>query len=392
MPKTGLGHCHLISLNRTLKTKSIYIIGGGPAGSATAVSLANRVKGKHQTLQITQVCGPDETGIAIGETIPPAATEYLQKLGLEELLKDDHHLYCPGSMSIWGKGEVGFNDFFITPVGKGYHLDRSVFNTSLRKAAESRKVEMMFNTKLLGIEEATDDQWQLKLETTEGTIYKKADFVVDATGIQARVARTIGVARNQYDSVISACAIYKLNTKPKKAAHTLVSTVKNGWWYGTQLPNNLALISFCTDAQTLKQLKAGESENWYKLLLDSGWFYQSCCDQFEADLMQPDSIDLRVAPSAILSCVVGNNWLAVGDAASSYDSMTSAGITKALQQGLAAGIAISQLFCDNNEIGLKQYQKDIFSTFNEYLRLHQTLYHSEQRYSDSAFWQRRQLK
>jgi hypothetical protein len=71
--------------------------------------------------------------------------------------------------------------------------------------------------------------------------------------------------------------------------------------------------------------------------------------------------------------------------------MTSAGITKALQQGLAAGIAISQLFCENNNSGLKQYQKDIFSTFNEYLRLHQTLYHSEQRFSDSEFWQRRQL-
>ncbi len=374
-----------------MKTKHIYIIGGGPAGSATAISLANLAISNQHALHMTQVCGPDETGIAIGETIPPAATEYLYKLDLEDVLKDDNHLFCPGSISIWGQEQVGFNDFFITPVGKGYHLNRSVFNTTLRNTAESRNVDMMLNTKLIGIEKAQTNQWQLKLETPDGTVYKNADFVVDATGIQARVARTIGVARNQYDSVISACAIYTLNVKPKKAAHTLVSTVNNGWWYGTQLPNNSALLSFCTDAQTLKQLKAGQAENWHKLLLESGWFYQSCCDQFEANLMQPDKIDLRVAPSAILSCVVGNNWLAVGDAASSYDSMTSAGITKALQQGLAAGIAIHQLFCENNEAGLKQYQQEIFTSFNEYLRLHQTLYHSEQRFSDSAFWKRRQL-
>jgi flavin-dependent dehydrogenase len=211
------------------------------------------------------------------------------------------------------------------------------------------------------------------------------------SSIQARVARNIGVARNQYDSVISACAIYKLDKKPAKAAHTLVSTVKEGWWYGTQLPNTCALVSFCTDAQTLKQLKIGQPENWFKLLNQSDWFHKSCCDQFETNLIPPNKIDLRAAPSAILSCVVGSNWLAVGDSASSYDSMTSAGITKALQQGLAAGIAINQLFCEGNETGLKKYQKDIFNSFNEYLRLHQTLYHREQRFSDSGFWQRRQL-
>jgi flavin-dependent dehydrogenase len=376
---------------KKVKQKHIYIIGGGPAGSATAVSLANLVIRNAHPLQITQVCGADESGNAIGETIPPAASEYLRKLNLEELLNGDSHLMCPGSMSIWGQSQAGFNDFFITPVGKGYHLDRKIFNKSLREAAKSRAVNVMHTTKLTGIEKDNDLQWQLTLDTPNGTVKKTADFVVDATGIQARIARNIGVARNQYDSVISACAIYKLDKKPTKAAHTLVSTVKEGWWYGTQLPNNYALVSFCTDAQTLKQLKIGQSENWFKLLNQSDWFYKNCCDQFETELKPPNKIDLRVAPSAILSCVVGNNWLAVGDAASSYDSMTSAGITKALQQGLAAGIAINQLFTEGNAAGLKVYQQDVFNSFNQYLKLHQTLYHREQRFIDSKFWQRRQL-
>jgi len=109
-------------------------------------------------------------------------------------------------------------------------------------------------------------------------------------------------------------------------------------------------------------------------------------------LKRPENIDLRVAPSAILSCVIGKNWLAVGDAASSYDSITSAGITKALQQGLAAGKAIVQLYIENKEDALKAYQQDIFKAFNEYLRLHQTLYHTEQRFPESRFWHRRQFK
>jgi flavin-dependent dehydrogenase len=310
-----------------------------------------------------------------------------------DLLNEQQHIYCPGSISIWGQEQPGFNDFFYTPVGKGYHLDRDTFNQSLMLAAESSGARLMRDTKLSSIEQTEETkQLKLTLETADDTIIKYADFVIDATGIQAKVARSLGVARNQYDAVISACAIYPLDAQTSKAAYTLVNAVENGWWYGTQLPNNKALISFCSDTETLKKTNASDPKYWYQLLLTSDWFYQSCCDQFDTKLQQPTDIDLRLAPSAILSCVIGNNWLAVGDAASSYDSITSAGITKALQQGLAAGNAIVQLLTENNEDALKTYQQDIFNAFNEYLKLHQTLYHTEQRFSESQFWQRRQFK
>ena len=377
-----------------MKTKTIYIIGGGPAGSATALSIAKFATNQEQTqFNVVQVCGPQSCHHAIGETIPPAATEYLHKLGVADLLNEQQHIYCPGSISIWGQEQPGFNDFFYTPVGKGYHLDRETFNLSLMLAAESSGVRLMLDTKLSGIEQVQDTkQLKLRLESADNTIFKYADFVIDATGIQAKVARSLGVARNQYDAVISACAIYQLDCQTSKAAYTLVSAVENGWWYGTQLPNKKALISFCSDTETLKRINADDPKNWHQLLLASDWFYQNCCEQFAAVLQQPIDIDLRLSPSAILSCVIGSNWLAVGDAASSYDSITSAGITKALQQGLAAGKAIVQLFTENNEDALKTYQQDIFTAFNEYLKLHQTLYHTEQRFSESRFWQRRQFK
>ena len=377
-----------------MKTKTIYIIGSGPAGSASALSIANiSANQKQSQLNIVQVCGWQSSHHAIGETIPPAASEYLHQLGVADLLNEQQHIYCPGSISIWGQEQPGFNDFFYTPVGKGYHLDRETFNQSLINAAKSKGVKLMLNTKLSGIEQVQDTkQLKLKLESAESTVFKYADFVIDATGIQAKVARSLGVARNQYDAVISACAIYQLDSQTEKSAHTLVSSVENGWWYGTQLPNKKALISFCSDIKTLKNINADNSKNWYQLLLASDWFYQRCCDQFATVLKQPQNIDLRLAPSAILSCVIGNNWLAVGDAASSYDSITSAGITKALQQGLAAGKAIVQLFTENNNDALKAYQQDIFDAFNEYLKLHQTLYHTEQRFSKSQFWQQRQFK
>jgi len=376
-----------------MKTLKIYIIGGGPAGSATALSLS-KIAASSQRIQfkIVQVCGRANTHHAIGETIPPAATEYLRELGLEDIL-NEQHIPCPGSISVWGNEQAGFNDFFYTPVGQGYHLDRNMFNQKMLQAAESSAVTLMHDTKLSSIKQNQQtNQLELKLETTKDTFVKQADFVVDATGIQAKVARSLGVARNQYDAVISACAIYSLDSEKTNAAHTLVCAVKDGWWYGTQLPNNKALISFCSDTETLKKIKADKPKHWHQLLLNSTWFYQSCCEQFATKIQQANEIDIRVAPSAILSCVIGTHWLAVGDAACSYDSITSAGITKALQQGLSAGKAIMQLFIENKTEALSSYQQDVFTAFNEYLELHQTLYHSEQRFNESLFWQRRQFK
>ena len=88
------------------------------------------------------------------------------------------------------------------------------------------------------------------------------------------------------------------------------------------------------------------------------------------------NIYCSVAPSAILSKVIGENWLAVGDAASSYDSISSAGITKALQQGLQAGQALAKYYNDDVFDDLLSYEDSVFSAFNQYARRRDTLYHS----------------
>jgi len=215
--------------------------------------------------------------------------------------------------------------------------------------------------------------------------------VVDATGIQASVARSLGVARNEYDSVVSLCAFYTVPKTTQSIARTLVSATANGWWYGTQLPGQRALVSFCTDAQTLKQLRVQTPRRWFAQLCQVPWFKQACEAQFDLPLHQPAALHARAAPSAILSNCVGKRWLAVGDAAASYDSITSAGITKALDQGIAAGRAIATTLGQQDTAALTAYQRKIFADFGQYLNLHQQLYSAEQRFTESGFWQRRML-
>ena len=374
---------------------SIYVIGDGPAGSATALSLAKRLSSATDTnkdFSIVQVSAATKAGHCVGETVPPAATEYLRELGLGDCLNDQDHVLCPGSISVWGSNEPGYNDFFYTPVGNGFHLNRKLFNQQLYSAAKAAGVTQLNDTKLTGVVAQQDGLLlQLTDQLSKRTNAVLADFVVDATGIQASVARALNVARNQFDSVISAGAVFSLPVPSDKPAYTLVSATEHGWWYGTQLPNQQALISFCTDSQNLKELKLTRPENWYAQLRQDKWFYEQCVAQFGNEIMQPESVFLRAAPSAILSNVAGSRWLAVGDAAASYDSMTSAGITKALQQASMAGEAISNLLLNQDTKSYATYTENVFDAFNQYLRLHQQFYSSEQRFQSHGFWRRRRL-
>ncbi|NEP54757.1 MAG: NAD(P)/FAD-dependent oxidoreductase, partial [Moorea sp. SIO3C2] len=94
------------------------------------------------------------------------------------------------------------------------------------------------------------------------------------------------------------------------------------------------------------------------------------------------------APSFRLDRTAGNGWLAVGDAASAFDPISSQGIYKALWDGLEAAKAIASYLRERR--GLEEYESLIASRFDNYLTQRNYFYQMERRWSTSAFWQRRQ--
>jgi flavin-dependent dehydrogenase len=98
-----------------------------------------------------------------------------------------------------------------------------------------------------------------------------------------------------------------------------------------------------------------------------------------------------LAPSAILSRVAGERWLAVGDAASAYDPLVAQGIVKALCDGEAAADAIAEFLASADEAPLLAYQDGVFARFTDYLRLRRHLYGLERRWPHAPFWRSRLL-
>jgi flavin-dependent dehydrogenase len=95
------------------------------------------------------------------------------------------------------------------------------------------------------------------------------------------------------------------------------------------------------------------------------------------------------ANSSRLDRFCGPGWLAVGDAASAYDPLSSQGISKALESGLRAAQAITRRR-NGQSAALNDYAGWLEDEFQVYLRQYAFYYSQVTRWPGSPLWQRRQ--
>jgi flavin-dependent dehydrogenase len=98
---------------------------------------------------------------------------------------------------------------------------------------------------------------------------------------------------------------------------------------------------------------------------------------------------VRPAASRRLDPAAGEDWLAVGDAASVVDPLSSQGLFKALRSGTFASYAIADRLLRADDVGLRRYRTHVREEFAGYLRARERYYGQERRWPASEFWSRR---
>ena len=213
-----------------------------------------------------------------------------------------------------------------------------------------------------------------------------AGFLVDATGIAAGAARRLGVARNQVDCVAVICAAFDLQEPGAVPSQTLLEACEYGWWYAAKIPQERMVAALAMEPS--QHQRYGEAGTWLPALRATRHIAR-WLERGKAALADGPELETALAPSAILSRVVGERLMAVGDAASAYDPISAQGIVKALCDGEAAAGAIMKFFAGAGEQPLLAYQDGVFARFRDYLRLRQHLYGLERRWPQSSFWRNR---
>jgi flavin-dependent dehydrogenase len=359
----------------------VVVLGGGPAGCATALSLARHGVAK---VLVVEACGYD--AIRVGESIPPDTRLLLLELGIWEPFLAEAHESCFGSCSSWGDDALGYNDFLFNPLGHGWHLDRRRFDAFLAQMAAEHGVEVCTGTRFIDGEPLGDAGFRLRLAGQEGTAYDvRAGFVVDAMGQRSGFARRVGVRRRYLDRLICVYGFFELTAADGFSKLTMLEAVEYGWWYAARLPDGLLTAAVASDPETVKHDGLHRRDTWLARLRQT----RHLAEHFESCRFVEDKPLVWPAPSFLLDRVAGQCWLAVGDAAAAYDPISSQGIYKALSDGLlAAPVIAARLGGRKDELG--DYQASVASRFDDYLENRNFFYGLERRWPASSFWCRRQ--
>lgn len=356
----------------------VCILGGGPAGLSAALALAS------VGLQVAVIEKGDYTGTRYGEHISPSALSSLLHIGLpaNDVLDCPAHLKSSGIRSFWS-GEESQTDYLFHPFGFGLNLSRPEFDQRLAEHAMSKGVTILTNSKFLQ-SLPTHGAWYLLFRNQHGNGKLRSRFIVDASGRGAVFARNRGERVIRFDSQIAITRRFEPASSSKHASMTsvLIEPCSIGWWYLCSLSAGTLVCTFFTDADLFKRGYNYAESEWDNNISEAKNILALLAD------FKPGKMSFCSAATQRLPKIHGENWIAIGDAAFSFDPLSGQGIVKGIRQGWILGLAVAR-FLEGDREPLQKVIEDMESIFTDYLGTRHEYYRQEKRWADSQFWKRR---
>lgn len=356
----------------------ILIIGGGIAGCIAAISLLEH----YQVTIVDKLVEPIDK---VGESLAPASQRILRELKLlHDLETQEGVLYQQnvGMQSYWGSEQVQLIDHLRNPDGFVKSVNRKAFETFLRNTVKARGATCIWGAKLYN-SEFKNNTWQVQLQTNDEKASLQthtAAFVIDASGRQAHFAKSIGIKRHVEDKLIACWA-----TLPNTKINTMstIATANNGWWYSAVVPDNKRIIAFHTDADLIQKSDLKTTDSFLKLARETPVI---------ANLLQEQKLNISLkgtvaANSTKLEQVAGLQWVAIGDAALSFDPLSSQGMYNAMASAMQLCTLLLQY--GFTETLQKIHTEQTERIWQHYLKHKIIFYQAETRWKNAPFWQRR---
>ena len=361
----------------------ILVVGAGVAGSISGLVLSQL------GYQVAVIERKPPGSHKIGECLPPGGLECLRMLDLEQAFLADNHMDMQGYRVSWDSGGVYERNFLTTPFGCGWLLNRERFDRMIRDAAQQAGCRYYWQTSLHRVDlkatqPAEGNCLQVLCSHDDKRIEIWPKAIVDASGRSRSVARHMGARSRRVDSLV-ACVSRVLHSDPDNSIprDVLIESGENGWWYSAPYSDQYSTLSYFTDGDMPLPENAMELLAWSKQAPEMRQRLKGTRTPEQEQLIR------TAAYSSALDNCTGARWIAVGDAACSFDPLSSYGIASAIGSGFYGAIALAEEL-KGKQGQLAVYQSLMQRTFLDFLELRNTEYQRVSQH-DSPFWQRRVL-
>jgi geranylgeranyl reductase family protein len=315
------------------ESREVVVVGGGPAGSATAIFLRQR---GHDVVLLDEARFPRDK--ICGEGISPEAWRLLTAMGAAGAVRalEPHPLR---GMTVVSPNGTAFSGGYRENALPGFALRRAIFDRALLDTARASGVEVREGVRITGL--LIDDGHVVGVqgESRAGATAVRARLVVGADGRRSVVARRLGLLE-EHASLRKFAVRGYWNGVEGLEERGEMHVAKGGYCGIAPLSDGAANVTFVLDRRDMKDAGGG-LEAFYRRLLRERW-------PRVADRL--GRATLTAAPRAIGPLAIKAKRVSlpgavlVGDSAGFYDPFTGEGVTLALRSAeLAAEVSHAAL-------------------------------------------------
>ncbi len=366
----------------------VAVVGGGIAGAAATIAL-------HQAgFSVAWVRSPFESmSQKVGESLAPAAHPILAELGLSHLLESSEHRASNATFSAWGQGALIERNSAIHLEGAGYIVNRVKLEADLYELA-TKGANLVIETKLKQVSNY-NGIWSLESFACDKQESLNVRFMIDATGRSQTLGKILSrlnaTTLENDDHLVCAYVFLQQchDSMVTPTPATLIESVESGWWYASLLPDGDLCLNYYSDSDLMPRDINHSLSAWHALLAQtqhiSYWLKDA---EFDTNALPTlTSATTRwLTPAA--GIIENAGWMAIGDAAVSFDPLSAHGMTTALWAAAQTPNIVDAYLSEYNE-RLQQYADVVEQGRKNYLIQRQVMYSRERRFQHHPFWQRR---